>query len=338
LRLTFVFLTFFSLSSAFAVTPWVAHYFPVNPPGAVRTAQAVALDASGNIFAVSQEAGQTQTCVLKLDSKFNQLADVCFATGGLDSIAAAVDPQGNLVVAGDTSATASLQLVSPLISKTVAEAGFIIKLNSQLSGVVFSTLLGGTTAGSLGANTNLSAMVLDQSGNIYVAGWTLDGNFPLTTGAFQTSPPADVMPAFVTAISAAGDRILWSTLLAGPKACTSGALCADPGTARVSAIAVDSTGSVVIAGSVANEQIPVTPGVLGPPCLCTVNSNSPASFLARLNSSGSQLSWATYLNYAYAQTLALDASGNVIIGGQANTGFTATSGALQTTFPIAAGT
>jgi hypothetical protein len=45
------------------------------------------------------------------------------------------------------------------------------------------------------------------------------------------------------------------------------------------------------------------------------------------------LAWATYVNYASVAALALDASDNIVIGGQAYTGFTATSGALQTAYP-----
>jgi uncharacterized protein (TIGR03437 family) len=340
LRLTFVFLTCFSLSAAVAAPPWIAHYVPVGAPGSQTSsgaAQALAVDSSGDIFVVAgtESSDQPQTCVFKLDPQGNQQAQVCFATGG-SVTAAAADLQGNLVIAGTTSAPASLQLVSPLISNTGPEAGFIVKLNSQLTQTIFSTLLGGTTAGSIGQGTTVQALALDPSGNIYVSGWTIDGNFPLSTGAYQTIPPADAFPAFVTAISSAGDKILWSTLLGGPKACTSGSACADPGNLGIFAMAVDSTGAAVIAGYVNNEQVPVTEGVLGATCVCTANSYS--AFLAKVAAAGTQLAWATYVNYASVAALALDAVDNVIIGGQAYAGFTATSGALQTTLPVATGT
>ncbi len=284
--------------------------------------------AAGN-----QSPGQPQTCVFKLDPQGNQQAQICFATGGYVTGAAA-DAQGNLVIAGTTSSPASLQLVSPLISNTGSEAGFIIKFNSKLTQIIFSTLLGGTTAGSIGVGTTVQALALDPSGNIYVSGWTVDGNFPVTTGAYQTTPPADAIPAFVTEISSAGDKMLWSTLLGGPKACTSGSTCGNPGSAVIFAMAVDSTGAVVIAGSMNNEQVPVTEGVLGATCVCTANQSA---FLAKVAGGGTQLAWATYINYASVRTVAFDAGDNVVIGGQAYTGFMATSGALQTTLPAATG-
>ncbi len=336
MRLTCVFLTWCSLSSAIAATPWIAHYVPEGAPGSEKSsgaAQVLAVDSSGDIF-VAVESESSGQCVFKLDPQGNQQSQVCLATGG-NVTAAAVDSAGNLIIAGITYNPGLVQLVSPLISNTGPGSGFIIKLNSQLTQTIFSTLLGGTTAGSIGQGTSVQALALDPSGNIYVSGWTIDGNFPLTTGAFQTAPPADAIPAFITAISSAGDRILWSTLLGGPKPCTSGVTCSDPGYAGIVAMAVDSTGAVAIAGYVNNEQVPVTEGVLGATCICTANSSA---FLAKVAAAGTQLAWATYVNYASVVTLALDTSGNVIIGGQAYTGFTATSGALQTTLPGATGT
>jgi hypothetical protein len=92
LRLTFVFLTWFSISAAVAATPWVAHYVPVDPPdsvNAIGAAQALAVDSSGNAFVATGGAlsGENQTCVFKLGPQRNQLGQVCFANSG--SVAAA---------------------------------------------------------------------------------------------------------------------------------------------------------------------------------------------------------------------------------------------------------
>ncbi len=325
MRLTFVLLL--SLSSAAAAAQWSARYAPVNGPSG-GFAQGLAVDSSGNIFvsATAQSSGQAQACLFKLDARGNLRGEICF--GPQDSAAVAVGPDGNPVVAGITYLPGSLKLVSPLISQTGPEAGYVIKFNSALTGIMFSTLVGGTTAGSVGAGTIVSALALDPAGNIYIGGWTADGNFPLTAGAFQSTPPIRAIPAFVTAISSAGDRILWSTLLGGQQPPCGNC---NAGSAIVSGLAVDSTGAVVVSGSATAEQMPVTPGVIGPACLCT--AGTPSAFLAKLSSGGSQLAWATYVNYASVAALALDAAGDIIIGGQAVTGFTATSGALQAVYP-----
>ncbi len=331
MRPTVLLFACFSVSSAFAASSWVAHYVPVGAPGSARSggfAQGLAVDSSGNVFAATngESSGQPQTCVFRLNPQGSPQGQFCFANAG--TAAVAVGPDGNPVIAGTAYVAGLLQLVSPLISQSGSEAGYVVKLKSDLSGIIFSTLVGGTTASSVGAGTNVSAVTTDQAGNIYVAGWTADGNFPVTPGAFQTVPPTRAIPAFVTAISPAGDKILWSTLLGGPPpSCTN----CNAGSASVSGLAVDSTGAVVIAGSATTEQIPVTSGVIGPACLCTINEG--AAFLAKLTSAGTQLAWATYVNYVGVTALALDASDNVIIGGQAFTGFTTTSGALQAAYP-----
>jgi uncharacterized protein (TIGR03437 family) len=332
MRPTVLLFTCFSLSSA-AATSWVAHYVPVGAPGSARSsgfAQGLAVDSSGNVFvaASGESSGQPQTCVFKLNPQGIPQGQFCFANAYITAAVVAVGPDGNPVIAGTVSPPASLQLVFPLISQTDSEAGYVIKLKSDLSGIVFSTLVGGTTYSSVGAGTTLTALTIDQAGNIYIAGWTADGNFPVTPGAFQTALPARAIPAFVTAISSAGDKILWSTLLGGPPpSCTN----CNAGSATVSGLAVDSTGAVVIAGFATTEQMPVTTGVIGPTCLCTTNEG--AAFLAKLTSAGTQLAWATWVNNAGVTALALDASDNVIIGGQAFTGFAATSSALQTAYP-----
>lgn len=327
MRLTFPACICFFASSAIAATQWSAHYVPAGAPGSTRSsgsAQALAVDPSGNVFVAvnGESSGQPRTCLFKLSPQGNQLAQLCF-TSSVTSLTLAVGPDGNPVIAGTVDPASSIQLVSPLISQTNSQAAYVTKFNSSLTQIIFSTLLGGATAGSQGSGTNASALTIDQAGNIYVAGWTADGNFPVTKGAYQTAPPAGAIPFFVTAISSSGDKLLWSTLLGGPREACSGC---EPLPA-VSAVAVDPAGAVVIAGTPTGEQVPITSGVIGP------ISNQPTAYLAKLTSAGTQLAWGTYVNSTSLSTVAFDANDNVIIGGQAYSGFTTTGGALQTNNP-----
>lgn len=309
------------LISAAAQNRWIAHYAPFGLNG---FAQAVAVDASGNIFVAGTSEPSGDTCVFKMDAEGNVLGNYC-ANLGEPSVQAAVDPEGNLVLAG-TIAPQYLPLVSPLISNTGPTAGFVMKLDSQLTKILFSTLLGGTEPSPFGQGTLLTALALDSAGNIYVSGYTQDVNYPVTPGSYQTTGPASVWAAsYLTAISAAGDRFLYSTFFLGSVAGLN--LTFDP---PVTVIAVDSTGAVAIAGT-ATGQLPVTPGVVGTTCMCP--GSEQFSFVAKFAPGGSQLLWATYVNDTSVAALALDASGNVVIGGQASPGFTATSGALQTSNP-----
>ena len=106
MRLTLVFLSFF-MAPAVAAPPWVVNYVPVGAPDSAGRAWAVAVDASGNIFvaATGEFFGQSQMCVFKLNPQGSQLGQGCFGYAPVNVAqsyvaAAAVDPQGNHVIAG----------------------------------------------------------------------------------------------------------------------------------------------------------------------------------------------------------------------------------------------
>ncbi len=113
-------------------------------------------------------------------------------------------------------------------------------------------------------------------------------------------------------------------------------------------MALDSTGAIVIAGGTTAIQLPITPGTLGQQCGClqTMSAGYMSSgFLAKFAPGGKQLDWATYIpldqlvptpDYAISITsIAIDAHGSVVFGGNASPGLPVTSGALQTSYPSA---
>src|SRR5262249_24428511 len=119
--------------------------------------------------------------------------------GGRDDMATAValDPDGNVVVAGSTLSQ-NFPTTSGAYSRAWHGGGrqpsfpagdvllnsgdvFVTKINSSGSAIIASTLLGGR------ADDFAQAMTVDASGNIYVAGATLSPDFPVTSGAFQTT-------------------------------------------------------------------------------------------------------------------------------------------------------
>jgi hypothetical protein len=69
-----------------------------------------------------------------------------------------------------------------------SKAAYVVKLDSQLKKILFSTLLGRSKPEVVGEGTNTNAPAVDNSGNIYVAGETRDSDFPVTPGALQTAP------------------------------------------------------------------------------------------------------------------------------------------------------
>ena len=85
---------------------------------------------------------------------------------------------------------------------------FVMKLNRDGSGVVYSTLLGGAEA-DFG-----TSIAIDAVGRAFVTGDTSSVDFPTTVGAFQTIN-AGRNEAFVASLSRSGDALRYSTYLGG---------------------------------------------------------------------------------------------------------------------------
>src|SRR4051812_23382813 len=107
--------------------------------------------------------------------------------------------------------------------------GFVAKLNSTASSLLFSTYLGGSQADSA------YGVGLDGVGNVYVVGNTSSANFPVTAGVLQSalSGPSDI---FATKLSPTGTG-LYSTYLGGS------------GTEQGFSAVVDAAGTVYLTGS-----------------------------------------------------------------------------------------
>jgi hypothetical protein len=267
----------------------------------------VAADAAGNLFIVSNvttPAGIPQIHIDKVDANGNLLASIEFggtnASPGFvsslffshDSIAgAAVDPSGNLVIGGSTFAS-DFPLVSPLFTSIgLGGSGFITKLDSQLKSIIFSTLLGGTKG-----TTGISALALDQSGNIYVTGQTSEADFPITPGAFQTVIAPGAFYAFASEIASNGNALVFSTYFGDPAVSCLGApnQCPYSAYSEGAAIALDSKGNVIIAGNTIANHLPITPGAFASSCgdcgISATGFEELAGFLAKFAPDGSRLS------------------------------------------------
>jgi len=88
----------------------------------------------------------------------------------------------------------------------------------------------------------------------------------------------------------------------------------------ITAAAVDPSGSIYLAGFIANADLPTTPGVFEPAAPhnnCTP-VNCPPAFIAKLPPTGDRLLWASYLQSDGKDTitaLAVDSEGRVFVAG-----------------------
>ncbi len=97
-----------------------------------------------------------------------------------------VDASGNLVAAGYTYAgdfpiTAGAYQTSNYGFDNQQPVGFVSKLTADCTQLLTSTFLGGISG------DYVNGLVLDSSGNPLVAGFTASNDFPVTTGAYQTT-------------------------------------------------------------------------------------------------------------------------------------------------------
>ena len=343
-----------TVARAFASNPnpqsFLAHLSDLNMQDAAKLLTA---DQSGSFFIISSRAKTSATTnihVIKTDSSGNVLATYDFGGSGIDTPnAAAVDPQGNLVIVGTTQSP-NFPLVSPL---QTSGSIFITKIGAQLQNILYSTLLGGS------AGRSATGVALDSTGNIYITGTTGAG-FTTTTGALQPSAPAPpldggVLSGFISEISASGSSLIFSTYFGGSGFTCGGNPLSSPclsypglvGPAintTPSAIAVDSSGAVIIAGVSNANNLPVSANAYAQQCGCT--SELAAPFVAKIAPGGGQLVWGTYLpinqpplvTYSPSVTgVAFDASGNVIVAGISQQGLPVTPSALQTSYPVPSG-
>jgi len=237
------------------------------------------------------------------------------------------------------------------------ESGFVTKLNSTGSALIYSTFIGGS------ANDGVVALAVDGSGEVYVAGnsasapmnETLCNNNPPTSFAWPTTsngyegwptnglPSGDeAHPAF-SVFSADGSSLLYSTLY-GPTTSSPGA-----NTTFVTSMAVDSGGKAYIGGYTNYATFPVTSGSYQTACPACANAKTDGFVVAfDPNQSGAaSLVYSTFLGgngsnsggYCPAgedavNAVAVDSNSNAYLtGATCSTDFPTTRKAFQRTDP-----
>jgi len=243
----------------------------------------------------------------------------------------AVDSAGNAYVAGytfsaDFPVTTGAFQTHFTAGPTTSNA-FLTKLNPTATALVYSTFLGGS--GSNGAGDYANSIAIDASGDAYIAGSTASANFPVTSGAFQTTLKGS-SNAFVAELNPTGKDALYSSYLGGSA------------TDSAQAIAIDSNGFAYVAGSTYSSNFPTTSGALEGAAVAgsayfanIVGSSAPTGFVSKLNQDGSDLEYSTYLEGpgTSAAGLSIDSAGDAYIAGTAAVGGAGMGafGAFQTT-------
>ncbi len=180
---------------------------------------------------------------------------------------------------------------------------FVAKLNPNGTALVYSTLLGGS------GDDRSYDIAVDASGAAYVVG-SGSSDFPTTPGAYATGSGA-----FVAKLNPSGSDLVYSTSLGG-------------GTGF--SIAIGDDNSAYVAGR-AGSGFPTTVGAYD----STYNGGTADFFITKLNPSGSDLVYSTFLggsDFDEALGVAVDPTGSAYVAGWTrSTTFPTTTGAFDRT-------
>ncbi|MEK9142842.1 MAG: PKD domain-containing protein, partial [Nitrospirota bacterium] len=223
----------------------------------------------------------------------------------------ALDSAGNVIIAGQVQGSLITTVNSNQPFGGVADA-FVWKLNPSGTSLVFATFLGGA------GRETAQGVAIDLNDNIYVTGHTESANFPVSSGAFDTTYNGG-QDSFVVKFNALGN-VQFATYLGG-----SGFECGS-----ICDIGVDSAGQVHVVTDTASADYPIKDAIDS-----TYNGLTNDVALTILKADGSELNSSTFIGGTGQEVrprLALLPSGTAFIftlTGSSN--FPITPGAFQST-------
>ena len=280
--------------------------------------------------------GRSDAFVVKLDADGSDLLYATFL-GGHDSdggSAVATDDTDSAYVTGNTASSdfpvtpGAYDVTYNGSAPFFSGDAFVVKLNDAGSDLVYSTFLG--SPGGEGGR----ALAVNENGDAVVTGLTDSPGFPATPGAYDTSynggPLEFCCDAFVARLTANGAGLTFSTFLGG--------IGWDEG----NAIALDAVGNVTVAGGTGSPNFPTTPNAFDTTFNGVFYGDDywyQDAFVSRLDASGSNLVYSTYLGVARGYGVAMDQAGQVFVTGDAyvldeayGPEFPTTPGAFDTTY------
>ncbi|MFY9730290.1 MAG: SBBP repeat-containing protein, partial [Candidatus Acidiferrales bacterium] len=209
--------------------------------------------------------------------------------------AMALGTDGTIYVAGVT--LASTAPIDPTQSSSGDGTAFVARISNDGSQLLYFTNLG------TGAADEARAIVVDSSGNAYVAGQTNSANFPavkaLQPTCSQNATGRCSGDAFVAKLNSLGE-IVYSTYFGGS------------GDDAGNAVAVDVAGNIYVAGTTTSTDFPTFKAAQP-----TIGGAGDA-FVAKISADGSHVLFATFLGGKgndEARGIALDSAGNIFVTG-----------------------
>jgi len=290
---------------------------PHGSSTAVQYVNAISVDSSGNLYlagatdssafptttgVVQSTQGTSGAFVAKVDPTGQHLVFSTYVPGLVFPVAAmAVDSAGDIYVAGSVGQGTALPIPSGSSPFRTGGSIGILKLNPTATIILAATYLGGSNGDTVGG------MALDSSNNLYITGSTTSNDFP-TQNPQQPTLGTSGANAFVTVLSSNLSTAVYSTYL-GANSFISTATGIG-GTLTGREIAVDASKNAYVTGG-AGAGFPTTGGAAQASC----TSNGVCAFVAKLNPTGSAITYATYLGAGSSGAVAVDSSQNIFVSG-----------------------
>jgi sugar lactone lactonase YvrE len=309
----------------------------------------------------SASAGRPNAFVAELNPQGAALEYATYLGGsnGDGGSGIAVDLAGNAYIDGatyssDFPVTSGVLQSTNNASAAVGSNGFVAKLNSTGSSLLYSTFLGGSgnANGPSGNNNGDAALsiALDSTDDAYIFGLTSSQDFPATSGVLQSANNAFASSTgpnfFIAKVNPSATAVIYATYLGGSEGDFS------PG---AGGLAVDSSGDVYVTGYAMGTDFPVSSNAYqsSPSCAFAIYesvSEYESPVFSEINPTGTALLYSTYFGgtgHVIESTpvssvstcdegygLALDSQSNVYLtGSAASSNFPTTAGAYQTTNP-----
>lgn len=240
--------------------------------------------------------------VVKLDDRGSTLSQSkeIQCTGTMHLEGAALDRDGNLVIAGDAACADFPMGTAGYRGPSTADGGaFVMRLAPDLQTTHYAALVGGT------GEERVHAFVLDEEGRAYVGGATASPDFPVTEGAWKRR--AAGRDAFVFQLSADGKALDLSTALGGS------------GDDAATGLALPKTGQiqVLVRGTSVDFPTATSPGnaAVWQPGPHQDASVSAQTLLLELSPGASGLTRSSYVNLGYSERvwLELDGKGRTVV-------------------------
>ena len=279
----------------------------------------IVTDASGNAYVLGQVYDTNNDVLI---AKLSPQGALLFATylrgskvdfgGGI-----ALDASGDIYVAGGTdSSDFPILNATQAVKNGVTRDAFLTKLGSNDGSLLFSTYFGGSRS------DEIHDITLNDSGEIYVVGYTESTDFP-TQDPIQSGLNLNQCfceDVFVTRLSPDAMTVLFSTYLGGS--------FEDYG----QSIALDGNDNIYITGRTQSDDYPT---------LAAIQPNRAGQyqdedvFVSKISAGGS-LVYSTYLggtDLDSIRRIAVDTAGNAYLAGTTRSeDFPTTPGAFQETF------